>query len=79
MKLNKVVEAWNDIPGYEGLYQASNTGKIRSYDRLIVVPPNNKSIYGFNYIRSGRELSQTVSKSGYLTVLLYDKFSNKKL
>ena len=25
-----MVEIWKDIPGYEGLYQASNTGKIKS-------------------------------------------------
>lgn len=71
-------EIWKDIPEYEGLYQASNTGKIRSHDRLIIVPPNNKSIYGFNYIREGRELKQQVSKNGYLKVLLYDELGNRK-
>ena len=24
------MEIWKDIPGYEGLYQVSNTGKVRS-------------------------------------------------
>lgn len=28
-------EQWKDIPGYKGLYQASNTGKIRSVDGKI--------------------------------------------
>lgn len=28
-------EIWKDIKGYEGIYQASNTGFIRSVDRLI--------------------------------------------
>lgn len=28
-------EIWKDIPGYEGLYQASNLGRIRSIDRLV--------------------------------------------
>ena len=28
----KVEEIWKDIKGYEGLYQVSNTGKIRSLD-----------------------------------------------
>lgn len=27
-------EIWRDIPDYEGLYQASNLGKIRSVDRI---------------------------------------------
>ncbi len=34
-------EVWKDIPNYEGLYQASNMGRIRSLDR---------SIYIYNYI-----------------------------
>ena len=25
------MEKWKDIPGYEGLYQASNLGRIRTY------------------------------------------------
>ncbi|AEJ94054.1 HNH endonuclease [Mycobacterium phage Thibault] len=28
-------ELWRDIPGYEGLYQASDQGRIRSVDRVI--------------------------------------------
>ncbi len=28
-------EYWKDIPGYEGKYQASTTGKIRSLDRIV--------------------------------------------
>lgn len=34
MKEN-TVEIWKDIPGYELQYQASNLGRIRSYDRWI--------------------------------------------
>ena len=28
-------EIWKDIPGYEGLYEASNLGRVRSIDRII--------------------------------------------
>lgn len=28
-------EAWRDIPGYEGYYQASTLGRIRSVDRVV--------------------------------------------
>lgn len=28
-------EIWKDIPGYEGYYQASNLGRVRSLDRII--------------------------------------------
>ena len=27
-------EIWKDIQGYEGLYQVSNQGRVRSYDRI---------------------------------------------
>ena len=26
-------EIWTDIDGYDGIYQVSNTGKVRSIDR----------------------------------------------
>lgn len=29
-------EAWRDIPGYEGYYQASTLGRIRSVDRVVL-------------------------------------------
>ena len=28
-------ETWRDIPGYEGMYQASSLGRIRSLDRYV--------------------------------------------
>ena len=28
-------EVWKDIVGYEGLYQVSNYGKVRSIQRII--------------------------------------------
>ena len=31
MKENNIQEIWKDIPGYEGHYQASNLGRIRSF------------------------------------------------
>lgn len=37
-------EIWRDIPGFEGLYQASSLGSIRSLDRFV---PNKtkKQVY----------------------------------
>lgn len=29
-------EIWKDIKGYEGLYQVSNLGRVRSLDKIIV-------------------------------------------
>ncbi len=28
-------EVWKDIPGFEGSYQASNLGRVKSLDRII--------------------------------------------
>ena len=35
MKKNYVYEEWKDIKGYEGLYQISNFGRVRTYDKLL--------------------------------------------
>ena len=31
------LEIWSPVSGYEGLYEVSNTGKIRSIERTTVV------------------------------------------
>lgn len=28
-------EVWKDIKGYEGLYQVSNLGRVKSLDRVV--------------------------------------------
>ena len=50
-------QIWKDIPGYEGLYQVSNTGRVRS----------------LNYNRTGetKVLKQGTNKGGYKRVNLY--------
>ena len=52
-------EVWKDIPGYEGLYQASDQGKIRSLDREVVssigrVRKFKGKILKFKYYKTGR-------------------------
>lgn len=29
-------EVWKDIPEYEGVYQVSNLGRVKSLDRIII-------------------------------------------
>ena len=38
------MEIWKDIPNYEGYYQVSNLGNVRSIDRVI---KNRKAEYLF--------------------------------
>lgn len=61
-------EVWKDIPGYEGLYQASNLGRIRSKDRTIA----QVSRYGTPMERKlkGRILKLQKGTNGYLFVAL---------
>jgi|14_taG_2_1085336.scaffolds.fasta_scaffold09623_3 hypothetical protein len=35
---DKSEESWRDIPSWEGMYQASNYGRIRSLDRVVCNP-----------------------------------------
>jgi hypothetical protein len=61
--MDKVSEQiWKDVIGYEGLYQVSNFGNIRSLDR-IVKKPNEIS-----YIRKGKPCIQSKNNLGYMTV-----------
>ena len=34
------MEIWKDVPGYEGYYQASDKGRIKSVARIVTVPRN---------------------------------------
>lgn len=60
-------EIWKDIPNYEGLYQASNFGRIRSLDREVIQWnrfDNIKAIY------KGKILSIGINGRGYLNCTL---------
>lgn len=51
-------EEWRDIPGYEGYYQVSNLGQVRSMDRVIT--------YRDGRVRAskGKKLKSRPSKAG---------------
>ena len=34
-----IMEIWKDIEGYDGLYQVSNEGRVRSVRRNIILKP----------------------------------------
>lgn len=55
-------EIWKDIPNYEGHYQASTWGNVRSVDRFIK-HPMAKSGY---QKRKGSILKSSTDKDGYL-------------
>lgn len=57
MMTSKIIEEWRPVPGFEGLYEVSNTGAVAS----------------LNYRHTGKRvvLSQKTESSGYKKVLLY--------
>ena len=60
------MEIWEDVKGYEGLYQVSNFGKARSLTRMIATSINNNKIRK----QIGRVLSLYKDKGGYPRIQL---------
>lgn len=56
-------ERWKDIPGYEGMYQVSNLGRVKSMARVIC---NGKGYY----LSKEKILKPNVLAKGYLQVEL---------
>lgn len=59
------METWKSIPGYEGRYEVSDEGRVRSLDRYVpcFTPPRTRFVKG-QVLRPGR------TTSGHLTVAL---------
>lgn len=67
---------WRDVPGYEGYYQVSNDGRVRSVDR--VVPCLGDGRPRFSTLRKGVELKPHKDKYGYMIVNLSKDGTRKK-
>lgn len=63
-------EIWVDIKGYEGYYQVSNFGRVRSLDRIIIKNDNGNQ---YNIFRRGKILHQMTASSQYKQVRLCKK------
>ena len=60
------MEEWKDIPGYEGRYQASTFGRIKSLRKEVFFGDNRGS-----YFREEQIISQSVKSTGYYVCNLY--------
>ena len=58
------MEIWRDIPGYEGIYQVSNLGRIKSLPRIIICSNGYKKNYGSKILKFSSD------KNGYSKVAL---------
>lgn len=64
-------ELWQPIEGYEGLYEVSDLGRIRSLERKV------KKWDGFRTVEQ-KELRPTMLNNGYLQVTLFKQGHRKK-
>lgn len=59
-----VFEIWLPVRGYEGLYEVSDKGRVRSLDRKVIYST------GREVLHRGRILKDTAGKAGYPQVVL---------
>jgi hypothetical protein len=60
-----MTEAWRDVPGYEGLYQVSDCGRVRSFHRggrVLRVCPNSTGRLGLVLCLNGSQRSFQVHR-----------------
>ena len=68
-----MTEIWKDIKGYEGLYQVSNLGNVKSLPRLLIYSDGQRHYYKEKILRCIKK------PSGYCFVNLYkDNVSKHK-
>ena len=63
-----MIEEWRSIEGYEGLYEVSNTGRVRSVDRYVKVG------YGGYRLHKGKILKLELCNCGYYSVEITYKY-----
>ena len=64
-------EIWKDVVGYEGLYQVSNLGRVRSVDKIILRKDKKQQHFKSKIIKGNP------NKFGYLLVCLRKNNTNK--
>lgn len=59
-----MTEMWKPIPGYEGWYEASNTGKVRSVPRAVVKSTGHIAHYSSRIVKPQLQPGHGVGKPG---------------
>lgn len=65
------IEIWKDVPGYEGYYQVSNLGRVKSLERKV---PHERK--GFEFIKE-RILKQHIKRYSFVVLSKNRKKINK--
>jgi hypothetical protein len=76
LKSEKMKEIWKTIKGYEGYYEASNMGNIRSVDRIILSTANILHTEHKQF-RKGKILKQGIGRKGYKIISLQKEGKRK--
>jgi len=58
-------EVWKPVVGYEGLYEVSNMGNIRSVTRTVLQPNKNRVPIAYNTLK-GKPMKLFLDRYGYL-------------
>lgn len=66
--MTDVSEEWRSIPGWEGLYEASSLGRVRSLSRMVTFL-NRRGTTVRRWL-TGRVMQPATSKAGYYGVML---------
>lgn len=69
-----MAEIWKDIRGYEGMYQVSSHGRVRSLSRKSTSKRHGKRV---EISLKGRILKSVLGKKGYTQVTLHKDGSSK--
>lgn len=70
--MSKNKETWKDVKGYEGLYQDSDKGRVKSLERISIMKNGSKRL-----IRE-RILKPRPTRDGYVQVCLCNSKGEKK-
>lgn len=70
--MDKCTEIWRNVQGYEGIYEASSLGRVKSLDRYV------KSNFDRTRLAKGSIKKASKKENGYRVVCLY-KDNNKKM
>ena len=63
-------EVWKDIKGYEGRYQISNMGRVRSVERVVIWKDKSEKHYK-------SRIMKTRQKQGYVSVCLFKDYKRQ--
>lgn len=71
--MNNTIEIWKEVPGYEGLYEISNLGRVKSLEKTY----KSGVAHSIEKFQPEKILSPISNKAGYLHVNLFNNSKRK--